>query len=390
SDKMSPADKEQTNSFLNSIYDFYLGNVASSRKMDVKRLEVISDSMLVHNSTDALKLGLVDGLKYYDEVESELRKRIKIGAKDKIKFVGLKKFASSLDFEEKEEKSKNKVAIIYAEGDIVMGNGDENSIGSEKLSSEIRKAKNDENVKAIVLRINSPGGSALASDIIWREVKLSAQSKTVIASMSDVAASGGYYIAMACDTIVAQPNSVTGSIGVFGVLLNMKNFLKNKLGITTDRVNTGYFSDLPNATRDLTAFEKKSIQAEVENIYDVFTKKAAEGRGMTQEELKKLASGRVWSGLEAKQNGLVDELGGLEKAIQIAVAKAKLGKDYELVNYPEEKRFLEKVLSSFGGDAETQLEKELGTEAKHHFQTIKKVKTLQGVQARMPYELVIH
>lgn len=390
SDKMSPADKEQTNSFLNSIYGFYLKNVAESRKMDIVRLKVISDSMLVHNANDALKLGMVDGLKYYDEVEDELRKKTKVDGKEKLKFVGLKRYAATLEITEEEEKtSKNKVAVIYADGDIVMGNGDDNSIGSDKLSAEIRKARKDESVKAVVLRINSPGGSALASDIIWREVYLTQKSKPIIASMSNVAASGGYYIAMACDTIVAQPNSVTGSIGVFGVLLNMKNFLKNKLGITTDRVNTGYFSDLPNATRDLSAFEKKSIQSEVESIYDVFTKKAAEGRGISQDSLKKLASGRVWSGLEAKQNGLIDELGGLELAIKIAVNKAKLGKDYELVNYPEDKKFIEKIMSTLSGDAETQLEKELGTEARHHFETLKKVKSLQGVQARMPYEMVI-
>ncbi len=241
-----------------------------------------------------------------------------------------------------------------------------------------------------MLRINSPGGSALASDVIWREVMLTKKVKPVIASMSDVAASGGYYIAMACDTIVAHPNTITGSIGVFGIMANFEDFLKSKLGITVDRVKTGKFSDMPTVTRNLTDYEKKNIQEEVQRIYDDFTTKAAKGRNLPLAELHKVASGRVWSGIEAKEHGLIDVYGGLEDAIALAAKRAKLkDNDYRVRKLPAQKSFFEQVMTGLSSEAKTaMLQAELG-ENYRYFAMLQKLKNLTGIQARVPFELEI-
>ncbi|WP_192821430.1 signal peptide peptidase SppA [Rufibacter sp. LB8] len=389
-DKMSEPSRLQTQSFLNSMNNYMLQNLAKTLKKDVAVVKNISDSMLVHNAEDAKRLGLVTHLGYYDEATDFMKQKAGIAKDKELKLVNLGRYKKAADPEKKDGDSSNKIAVIYASGEIAGGEGSDNSIGSEGLSKSIRKARLDKSVKAIVLRINSPGGSSLASDVIWREVMLAKKVKPVIASMSDVAASGGYYIAMAADTIVAHPTTITGSIGVFGMMVNMENFLKNKLGITTDRVNTGKFSDVPSVTRPMTAYEKMHIQREVERIYEDFTTKAAKARNMPVDQLKKLASGRVWSGLEAKENGLVDVLGGLETAIAIAAKKADLKEgDYRLRSLPAQKSFMQ----SFFSDTETQLkhralQQELGA-ALPYYQQYQKVMQLQGIQARMPFEITI-
>ena len=283
--------------------------------------------------------------------------------------------------------------MIYAEGDIVTGKGSDDNIGSTKFAEAIRKARLDDKVKAVVLRINSPGGSSLASDIIYREVSLTKKVKPIIASMSDVAASGGYYIAMACDTIVAHPNTITGSIGVFGVLPNIQPLLADKLGITVDRVTTGKFSDLPTITRPLTDFEKRTLQGEVNNIYADFTSKAALGRHMPVERLRRLASGRVWSGLEAKSNGLVDVLGDYQDALNIAAARAHLkADDYRVQRLPRQRSSFESLLARFGGDdAEVKaraIKAELGPLYPAYAQ-YQQLLQMRGVQAKLPYSLEI-
>jgi protease-4 len=242
-----------------------------------------------------------------------------------------------------------------------------------------------------VLRINSPGGSKLASDVMWREVMLCRQAKKpVIASMSDVAASGGYYMAMGCDTIVAQPNTITGSIGIFGVLFNVQDFLKNKLGVTVDGVKTNAYADLGMPTRPLSAFERQVIQQEVNKGYDDFVKKAAQGRDMSEEQLRNIASGRVWSGAEAKANGLVDVLGGLDDAIRIAARSARLKDgDYRVRYMPEEQTFAEELLNRLNGDQEERiLEKQFGI-LTPYVKQIRDLQYMQGIQARMPYEIEI-
>jgi protease-4 len=251
-DKMSDPSREQTTAFLNSLNRFSLENIAKARKIPFEKLQQVSDSMLVHNADDALKYGLVTNLGYFDEALDFMKKKTGTKEKDDLNLVSLNKY-QKID-EEEEETGRNRIAVIYASGDIVDGDGDQDNIGSDKFSTAIRKARLDDKIKAVVLRINSPGGSALASDVIWREVMLTKKVKPIIASMSDVAASGGYYIAMACDTIVAHPNTITGSIGVFGVMANFEGFLNNKLGVTVDRVKTGKFSDMPTVTRKLYRF----------------------------------------------------------------------------------------------------------------------------------------
>lgn len=383
-DKMSEANKTQTLSYLSSLNSYHLNQIAISRNLDENRIKIISDSMLVHNPLDAKRLGIVDELLYYDQVLAILKKKSGIKESEKIKFISYSKYKNTYSNTEDVSENNNKVAIIVAEGEIESGNGDEKTIGSDKIAEEIRKARLDNKVKAVVLRINSPGGSALASDIMWREVTLTAAKKPIIASMSDVAASGGYYMAMGCTKIVARPNAITGSIGVFGLVLNAQNFMKDKIGITFDGVKTGKFSDVGTLTRPCTPYEKMMIQKEVESIYTDFVSKAAKGRKMSFEKLENLASGRVWSGIEAKENGLVDQLGGLYDAIDLAVETAKLDSNYVIEYRPKKKEFLEKIFSSMSADAKIRsLKAELGL-AFGDFLAYEKIKKHTGIQARLP------
>jgi protease-4 len=381
-DKMSEANRLQVTSYLNAIYDVYLEDIAASRKIDKSQLRQISDSMLVRKPEDAVQYQLATHLGYEDEILEVLRKELKVDKKEKIKFVSPATYYKSIE----EKYSKNKIAVLFAEGDINSGKSSDESIGSETIVSELRKLRKDDKVKAIVLRINSPGGSALASDVMWREIMLTKKEKPVIASMSDVAASGGYYMAMACDTIVAQSNTITGSIGIFGVLFNAENLLKNKIGVTTDRVKTGKFSDLGNPTRPITDQERRIIQDNVERGYETFTTKAAQGRRMSVENLKKIASGRVWAGSQAKENGLVDVIGGLDVAIDIAAKKAKL-KEFQPKYYPVQQDFFTKL--SDKNSENTLIRQQLGEDAYEYYKALQKIKNMQGVQARLPFDIVI-
>ena len=398
-ENFSDSARFQTVSYLNSLNDHMLGQVAASRGIPLARLHVISDSMLVHNAPDALRLKLVTQLGYFDKVQDFIRGKLGTPKNKKPSLVSLSDYEDADKADEKDGKtSGNRIAVIYAEGDIVTGRGSDDNIGSDKFAEAIRKARLDDKVKAVVLRINSPGGSSLASDIIYREVVLTKKVKPIIASMSDVAASGGYYIAMACDTIVAHPNTITGSIGVFGVLPNIQPLLADKLGITVDRVTTGKFSDLPTITRALTAYEKQQLQLEVNTIYADFTTKAAEGRHMPVEKLRRIASGRVWSGTEGKNIGLVDVLGSYQDALNIAAARAHLkADDYQVQRLPRQKtnveRFFSRFVSSDDDDEAAAkarlLQEQLGPlyPAVRQYQQLMQ---MRGVQARLPYELEIN
>jgi protease-4 len=393
-ENFSDSARYQTVSFLNSINGYMIGRVAESRRIEPARLKVISDSMLVHNAPDALRLNLVTKLGYFDEVEDYLRGKLDLAKDKKPSLISLSDYTEGDEADEKEGKtSGNRIAVVYAEGDIVTGKGSDDNIGSTKFAEAIRKARLDDKVKAVVLRINSPGGSSLASDIIYREVLLTSKVKPIIASMSDVAASGGYYIAMACDTIVAHPNTITGSIGVFGVLPNIQPLLADKLGITVDRVTTGKFSDLPTITRSLSDFEKKTLQHEVDNIYADFTSKAAIGRRMPVERLRRLASGRVWSGLEAKSNGLVDVLGDYEDALKIAAQRAHLkADDYRVQRLPRQRSSFESLMARFVGDDDEAKTRALKTELGPLYPAYTQYQQLlqmRGVQAKLPYTLDI-
>ena len=391
-DKMSDASREQTTSFLFSIQNTIYKNIAASRKITFTKLTAISDSMFIRKPIDAVRFGLADNVLYYDEVEDRIKKKLGINKKDKIDFVSYRKYSSAIKnqsvAEDEKKESKDKVAVIIAQGDIESGRGDEETIGSDKISEELRAAREDEDVKAIVLRINSPGGSSMASDIMWREVQLAAKEKPVIASMGDVAASGGYYIAMAADTIVAQANTITGSIGVFGILLDAQGFFKNKLGITFDGVKTGKFSDIGTTSRPLNEYERKVIQQEVEDIYTDFVQKAAEGRNMKYEDVAKVASGRVWTGEQAKENGLVDVIGDFDKAIDLAAKAAHLGENYEIVYLPKQKDFFERLIHDIETSVSVLFQQTSATFVlERTYQDV--VKKYNGIQARLPFDLNI-
>lgn len=376
---MSSQARNRNEKLLANIHSNLLAKVAESRSLTTEEVKHISDSALANIGEDAVKYGLVDKLLYRDEVLDIIKDKIGIEGDDDINFVSYKKYRGSYNLS---KSSKNRIAVIVASGTIITGKGDNNSIGSAKYAKEIRRAANDDKIKAIVLRINSGGGSGLASDIMWRELKLAAEKKPVIASMGDVAASGGYYLAMACDTILAQPNTITGSIGVFSILFNMEGFLNNKIGITTDNVKTGHFSDLYSMTKPLSDYEFQYLQKSTMRSYDAFLSKAAEGRSMEKSELESLASGRIWTGDEALANGLIDLQGDLDDAISIAAEKAGVADDFKIRVYPIQKPPLEELIQSLSGEYESKvLAKKLGP-LYPYAKSIESLKELEGVQAR--------
>jgi len=385
-DKMSPENRLQTQYFLDDINQHALALIAEARGIPTDSIRVINNQMLVRKPIDAVTYKLATALKYEDEVHSILKGKLGLQEEDQISTINATELGGLA--KSKNITSKNRIAVILAEGDIVDGNV-EGAISSEKFAKEIRKARKDENIKAIVLRVNSPGGSILASEVIWREMGEAKKAKPLIVSMGEVAASGGYYIATPADTIVAQPTTITGSIGIFGILFNVQELINDKLGVTTDVVATGEFSDLGNMARPLTEVERTIIQSSVEDGYETFISRVAEGRGMHPDSVRKVASGRVWTGTQAKARGLVDVLGGLDTAVGIAAAKIKAGEDFRVVYYPEKKPWFEELLMNFSDQVQVRiLQSQLG-EQYPLYQKIQKLKNYQGVQVRMPQELVI-
>ncbi len=390
-DKMSEANRHQTMTYISDLWNQILKGVANGRGKSVEELDGLAQNATIQNGEDAKENGLVDELLFKDEVIEKLRTRLELEDEDdKINFVGFGKYKDAPVAKSDDEKAskREKIAVIYAVGGIEGGEGDDETIGSEKISKEIRKARKDDKVKAIVLRVNSPGGSALASDVIWREVVLAEQVKPVVVSMGDVAASGGYYIACAADTIVAEPNTITGSIGVFGVLMNAQKLFNNKLGISIDTVKSNRFADLGTPFRPLTEGERSVIQEGVNEIYGTFIEKVAVGRGMTVAEVDSIGQGRVWSGEDALEIGLVDVLGGIDNAVEIAANMAGL-ENYRIAEYPAQKDPVEQFLNELSGKGEEAfLKKRLGT----HYKYVKDVEELmrmEGVQARLPYQIYI-
>jgi protease IV len=384
-DKMSEANRLQSESFLNSIWGNMLINIAKERKLTVNELNTLANQLSILQPSDALGK-FVDAMAYEDEVMDELKAKTGLKEKDKPAFINIAQYKNT---SVKKVKAKSpKIAVVYAIGGIGSGEGDDEEIGSDRLAKAIREARLDSNVKAVVLRVNSPGGSALASDVIWREMNLCKKAKPTVVSMGNVAASGGYYISCAADRIFAQPNTITGSIGVFGLLPNFKRMFENKLGITLDTVNTNTYSDIASGLRPLTEKEMNYIQNSVETVYNTFTLRVAEGRSMSQAEVDSIGQGRVWSGAEALKIKLVDELGGLDDAIAYAAKKANT-KTYKIIELPKQSN----PLDAFMGKKETELEtrllqKNLGATYKYLLQ-LKNISKLNGVQARLPFEMEI-
>ncbi|MHA8074268.1 signal peptide peptidase SppA [Aquirufa sp. HETE-40SA] len=340
---MSEESKAQTSSFLQSINTYIFDKIGRSKNIPVRKLDQIADSLQAFEPSSAEKLGMIKQ-GYWDEFEALLMKAS--GEKEKVKYVSLNNYLNAKNPID-EVEGKDRIAVLVAEGEISGTRASEGNIGSDDFVKELKKLRESKSVKAIVLRIDSPGGSSLASDIMWREIELTKKVKPIISSMSNYAASGGYYMAMGTDVIVAQPTTITGSIGIFAAWFNVDNFLKNTLGITQDHVNTHANSNFMTSAGALTDFQKSVVQNSVNKGYLSFTSKAAAGRKMTLQRLQSLAGGRVWTGAQAKQVGLVDELGGLDKAIEIAASKAKLKPGaYKVAVYPKAKSFVDELLST--------------------------------------------
>jgi protease-4 len=384
-DKMSPENKEQIAGFVNAIWQTIQTDIADSRKLSVNELEAIADSLAAENAKDALTLKLVDQLCYKDELEKIIIDRLK-NADHKINYISMNRYNDVMVKSDK-KFTKDRIAVVYVDGDIVSGNGDTDESGSEKIAGAIKKAREDDQVKAVVLRVNSPGGSALASDVIWREAKLVKGQKPLIVSMGNVAASGGYYISCIADTIVAQPTTITGSIGVFGLLFNAEKMLQNKLGLTFDTYKTGPYADLGLPTRALSQAEKDKLQRSVEHVYDTFVGRVAEGRNLSKETVDSLGQGRVWSATDAKRLGLVDVYGGLNDAIEIAANKAGIT-NYRIRELPDLKDPIQELLDEMKGEGENALMPDYLKQSLHTFRIIKKSDGKDQIQMRLPFGLM--
>lgn len=355
--ELSEPNRKQIKMLLNDMWSQTLETYAQARGLSVEELDTLAAKFAVVTAKDAKEHGLVDDFAYFDEVEEKLRDKLGLEEEDELRTIGYADYYDNVMGDR--EFKENKIAVIYAVGNIIYGEGNETTIGSETLSKQIREAREDENVKAVVLRINSGGGSALASDIIWREIMLTKKEKPVIASMGDVAASGGYYIAAPADKILAEPNTVTGSIGVIGLLLNSQDFFEDELYLNFQQVyshNTEY-ADLGNPNRPMSDYEKEKIQRGVDDVYEDFLEVVKQGRNFPSvDSVHTIAQGRVWSGIRAKEIGLVDELGGLDRALELAAEAAGL-EEYRIQEIPKMKDPFQRLLEDLGGgQAKTRLE----------------------------------
>ena len=386
-DKMSEANREQMEKLLGTVWGQILTGISESRNIRVEQLNEIADNLDTYfNADKALEYGLVDNLYYKDQMLEELKGLT--GSNKDINAIGNAKYAKSYTVK---NASKNEVAIIYATGQIYDGKGDESSaIYSENLSKTIRKAREDENVKAIVLRVNSPGGSAVASAIIGRELDLTKEVKPIIVSMGNYAASGGYWISAKADYIFADPTTLTGSIGVFGTFPNAQGFLNDKIGLTFDAAKTNKNADFGSITQPLTEFQYGKLQEMVVKTYNDFTGRVAEGRGLTQSYVDSIGQGRVWAGADAIEIGLVDKLGDMEDAIAYAAEKASLGDDYKVTEWPKQKDFFTRMMGSMneGDKLDAAMKQRLGAYY-DYLQGLENLQKNTGIQARMPFDMII-
>ncbi|MES1215527.1 MAG: signal peptide peptidase SppA [Bacteroidota bacterium] len=386
-DKMTPENKLQTTVWLGDLYNNFLVQVSDARKIDTAVLHQLANDNKIQNSKDAFDNKLIDGLKYDDEVKDEIKSKLGLGKYDKINFITINKYAAVGDFK---KITGDRIALIYAEGDIIDGKGDQGSIGSDDYIKLIRKARLDQGIRAIVFRINSGGGSSLASENIWRELSLAKKEKPVVVSFGDVAASGGYYVSCAADSIFALPTTITGSIGVFGIIPNMESFFKNKLGVTFDGVKTAAHADAGMPYRPLDDNEKKMVQSEIENTYAQFKQRVADGRKKDTAFIETIAQGRVWTGQRAKDIGLIDRFGGIQDAIDCAADLAKL-KDYRVREYPEPKNIFDRFLGSSNSfDRASIMKKEIGEDNYAVYQELVRVRQMtNSVQTRLPFQFFI-
>lgn len=386
-EKMSPENRSQTSLYIHSVWNDMLAKISESRKTTAAKLNEVADNLSAYESEGAISLGLIDKAAFKDEFWKDVKAKLGVEEKSKINFVKPERYITRAR-ELTGKKSDKKIAVLYAVGSIVNGKGDGSNIGSTSMAENLKKIREDESIKALVLRINSPGGSAQASEIIWHEIELTKAKMPVIVSMGDYAASGGYYIASNADTIVADNTTLTGSIGVFGLLVNTKTLFETNIGLKTDTVNTNRNADFYNTNRDMSAVEHTILTKSVNKTYQTFLKRVADGRKKSVADVDKIAQGRIWSGVSAKELGLVDVLGGFDVALEIAAKKAGLS-EYEIVEYPKQENTLEKL---FNKKTDEVVERVATNYLGEHYKMIISVKNMEmknGVQARLPYSLEV-
>ena len=387
--KMSDANKEQITSFLNSIWTKLITDIAVSRNKTTDELNAIADDLLARNPELAIQNNMLDGELFHDEYESKLKALVAIEADAKLNTVSLEDYIATGKGRIK-STAMDKVAIVYAQGEIQYGKGDENYIGQDKIIEALKKIRKDEKIKAVVLRVNSPGGSAMVSDMIWRELELTKKEKPLVVSMGNYAASGGYYIACNADKILAEPTTITGSIGVFGMIPNV-NKLADRMGINAEQVGTNKQSLGYSVFEPMSDGVHTVIKESIEDVYQTFVNKVATGRKMTFAQVDSIAQGRVWTGTEALQNGLIDDIGSLEDAVKVAAELAEVT-DYRTTNYPRYKKDFKDAFKPFSfmkATKENLLKEELGLENYTIYKNLKQFSNLKGVQARMPFEIEI-
>jgi len=393
--RRSDADREQTQKLLGDIWTDFLNTTSKSRNLAPKQLQAITDRSGLLEPQEAVKQKIVDRVAYADEMIAELKKLTGEDNKTKsFRQVNLKTYSQVAESKSESKTSKNEIAIVYAEGEIVNGQGVPGQIGGDRLAKQLRELRLDEDVKAVVLRVNSPGGSATASEIIQRETILTNKTKPVIVSMGNVAASGGYWISTYASQIFAEPNTITGSIGVFGRILNVQQ-LANRNGITWDVVKTSRFADSQTISRPKTPQELEIIQNSVNRIYEQFLTKVADSRKLEKSKVAEIAQGRVWSGAQAKSIGLVDQIGGLGDAIRAAAERAKLGDDWQIEEYPKSRSFEERLIETLTGaslgEPKTAIDP-LTTEMKKlqaELESLKSMNDPHDVYLRLPFDLSI-
>ena len=386
--EMSPANREQTTAYITSIWNKLLEDISASRNLPVDSLNYYADQMMdLRPAQDYITYGMADTLMYKDEVLSYLKNMSNREADESLRTLSLEDM-KNVKRNIPKDKSGNIIAVYYAYGEIDNSTSTDEGIDSKKVCRDLRKLREDETVKAVVLRVNSPGGSAYGSEQIWNEVVKMTAEKPVVVSMGDYAASGGYYISCAADCIVANPTTLTGSIGIFGMFPNMEKLFSDKLGLNFDMVKTNKLADMGDLTRPFNAAESEIMQNYINNGYKLFVKRCADGREMTTEAIEKIAEGRVWTGATAKELGLVDELGGLDKALEIAAEKAGV-EAYSTITYPAKEGMFSSLLNQSKNDyIEGKLEESIG-EYYHQFKFIKNLKEADPVQARLPFEMII-
>lgn len=385
SNTMSEENKEQTASFLHSIWNEVIKDIGFSKNKSNEELNKIADSLMARNPELAVANGMVHGAVYKDQYRNKLKERVGVKDADDMNYLSLTDYISSGNGRIK-SSAKDKIAVIYAQGEIIYGEGDEGTIGQELIITSLKKARKNPHVKAIVLRVNSPGGSGLASDIMWRELELTSKDLPLVVSMGDMAASGGYYIACNADKIYAEPTTITGSIGVFGMLPNLSEFA-GRIGINAEQVGTNHQATGYSLFEPISSKFYNNVQMDIEDFYNTFVQKVADGRKMTFAQVDSIAQGRVWTGVQAKEIGLVDELGSLEDAIAAAADLADLT-EYQVRNYPDYDQSLKNM---FGGSSfirskkDAALKSELGQENYQMYKNLKQVTEWQGIQARIPF-----